>query len=122
MDKVTKWRDRTGVSYVRQVLFRNISYPTTAPKEHPVVKWIDENVSIAHYASIVEQASRAGMQKTRTVPYTGTEIYSYNKLASVCFSDYCIQESNKTDDIRSIIFHSDGHVYTSWDDPTTVLF
>jgi len=122
MDGATKWRDRTNVSYVRQVLFRNISYPSTAPKDHSVVKWIDDNVSQEHYKTLLEQVQRSTMKKTRIIPYTETEIYSYKKLASVCFSDYCIQEFNKTDDIRSIIFHSDGHIYTSWDDPTTVLF
>jgi len=122
MEEVIKRRDKQGVPFIRQVLFRNINYPSTAPAVHPTVKWIDENVNPAHYKSIVEQAKRAGMKKIRVVPHTGTEIYSYKKLTSVCFSDYCIQETNKTDDIRSVILQSDGHVYTSWDDPSSILF
>jgi len=122
MSEVIKRKDKNGLPFIRQVLFRNISYPSTAAKDHPTVKWIDNNVSQADYLSILEQAMRAEMKTIRTVPYTGTIIYSYRKLSSVCFSDYCLQESNKTEDIRSLIFHSDGHIYTSWDDPTSVLF
>jgi len=122
MKEVVKEKDKQGVPFIRQVLFRNINYPSTAPKDHPAVKWIDEFVTPSHYITLAEQAVRSGMKRIRVVPHTGTEIYSYEKLTSVCFSDYCIQETNRTEDIRSIIFQSDGHVYTSWDDPTSILF
>jgi len=122
MSEVIKRKDKSGVPFIRQVLFRNISYPSTAAKNHPTVKWIDNNVSQVDYLSILDQAMRANMKVIRTVSYTGIVIYSYNRLSSVCFSDYCLQETSKTEDIRSLIFHSDGHVYTSWDDPTSVLF
>ncbi len=121
MDRVVNRKDSNGIPFIRQVLFRNISYPSTAFKGYPAVKWIDANVSHADYITLVDQATRADMKKLRTIPHTGITIYSYQGV-SVCFSDYCIQESNMTEDIRSLIFHADGHLYTSWDDPASILF
>jgi len=124
-EAVTKHRDERGIPYVRQLLFRDINYPSTASKDSRVVQWIDENVNSAHYTSIVAQAVRAeatgDMRELRKIPHTGVTIYSYKNL-SICFSDYCIQEKNRTEDIRSLIFQSDGHLYTSWDDPASILF
>lgn len=121
MDRITKYKDKQDIPFVRQLLFRNINYPSTASKDLKAVQWIDENVDLADYAMIKEQALRANMKERRFIPHTGVIIYSYRKVA-ICFSDYCIQEKNRTDDIRSLIFHSDGHLYTSWDDPASILF
>jgi hypothetical protein len=125
MREATKYKDEKGLPLVRQVLFRNINYPSTADKNHPVVKWIDKHVKPKDYRTLITQAKRAidagDIRKLRVIPHTGTTIYSYMG-ASICFSDYCIQESNKTEDIRSLIFQSDGHLYTSWDDPASILF
>lgn len=125
MREATKRKDDNNVPLVRQVLFRNISHPSTADEEHSAVQWINRNVDPADYQRLVAQSERAlktgAMREIRTIPHTGTTIYSFMD-ASVCFSDYCIQESNKTEDIRSLIFQSDGHLYTSWDDPASILF
>jgi hypothetical protein len=50
------------------------------------------------------------------------ELYDLRGVA-VTASQYCIQESAKgTDEIRSLIFHQDGHLYTSWNSKASRLF
>ena len=110
-----------NVGNVNQVLFRNINYPTDADKNNPVVKWIDQNVIPDHYYRYVNQMLNMDLRQIRTIPQVGVTTYSYKGI-SVCFSDYCIQESNKVNDIRSLIFQDNGHLYTSWDDPASILF
>lgn len=114
-------RNITSVGNVSQVLFRNINYPSNADKNSPVVQWIDENVDPQHYNILAEQMLSLDLKKIRTIPQTGITTYSHKGM-SICFSDYCIQESNKLNDIRSLIFQDNGHLYTSWDDPASILF
>jgi hypothetical protein len=40
----------------------------------------------------------------------------------ILHSDYCIQESNNSEDVRSLIFNQDGHVYTSWNSQASIIF
>jgi hypothetical protein len=68
-----------------------------------------------------ERVDVLGQKPLRVLPETGIEVYDIMGM-SVCFSDYCIQQENRMEDIRSLIFHQDGHVYTSWDSPASILF
>ena len=114
--------ERINKSAVRQILFRNITIVHGASEETPTAKWITENTSIDDYHRMVGSFRfRLQGRVIRILPETGTEIYDVDGV-SVCFSDYCIQQTNKSDDIRSLIFHQDGHVYTSWDSPASILF
>ena len=107
---------------VRQVLFRNINYPTNSDPESDEVKWIDNYVSETGYDDFHKQMKMTGeLSILRTIPQTGVTTYNYKGI-SVCFSDYCVQESNKDEDIRSLIFQEDGHVYTSWNYRSSILF
>jgi molybdenum cofactor biosynthesis enzyme MoaA len=111
-----------SVGNVRQVLLRNINYPKNANINHPVVIWIDKNVNmIEGYQNLYNQMMKMKLDKIRTIPQTGLTTYDYNDI-SVCFSDYCIQESNEYENIRSLIIQDDGHVYTSWDKKASILF
>ena len=111
-----------SVRAVRQVLFRNINYPTTTTnKRHPAVKWIDENVDGGMYATMYEVMVDMKLPPIRTIPHVGVTTYDWNGV-SVCFSDYCLQETNQTTDIKSLIYHQDGHLYTSWDRQASILF
>jgi hypothetical protein len=56
----------------------------------------------------------------RKLPF-GATVYDYEGLGIASF-DYCLQESHKEDDLRSLIYNEDGHVYTSWDSKASVLF
>jgi len=114
-------RNINNVGNVNQVLFRNINYPSSADRNNPVTKWIDENVDPDHYYTYVDQMMHMNLKQIRTISQTGITTYSYKGI-SVCFSDYCIQEAHKTDNIRSLVFQDNGHLYTSWDDPTSGLF
>jgi hypothetical protein len=110
-----------SVRFVRQVLFRSINYPSTATPGTSPVRWIDKNVDAKMYRIMYEVMISQGFPAVRTIPHTGVTIYDWNGV-SVCFSDYCIQETNKTNDIRSLIYHQDGHLYTSWDSKASILF
>jgi len=58
--------------------------------------------------------------KIRSLPY-GAQVYDLDNL-SVTYFNYCVQDSNKNDDIRSLIFQEDGHLYTSWNSKASRLF
>jgi hypothetical protein len=86
--------------------------------------WIINNVSFELYDVLEQQfISRYGGPQSlvRILPH-GATVYDYKGKISVSFSNYCIQEANNTDDIRSLIFMEDGHVYTSWDKVSSFLF
>jgi len=114
---------------VRQVLFRNITYPRMgqwlSKAEPPEIRWIKSMTKPAAYWEMAHNFGQM-MEKTprlpfRILPETGVKVYDFMGT-SVCFSDYCIQQENRMEDIRSLIFHQDGHVYTSWDSPASLLF
>ena len=109
------------VENIHQVLFRKISYPTHADRENPYVKWIDKNVNPVQYDRLAKQMLVRDLRKLYVIPQTGVTTYSYKGM-SVCFSDYCIQECNQMDDVRSLIYQDNGHLYTNWDDPASVRF
>lgn len=106
---------------VKQVLFRNINYPSNANPNLPEVLWIERNVTQEGYISLYKQMIKKGLEKIRVIPQTGVVTYSYDDI-SVCFSDYCVQETNTNDNLRSLIFQEDGHVYTSWNHRSSILF
>jgi hypothetical protein len=41
---------------------------------------------------------------------------------AVTFFEYCVQDSNGEDDIRSLIYNQDGHLYTTWNSPASMIF
>ena len=51
----------------------------------------------------------------------GMSIYDCKGI-SVLFSDYCIQEQANDNDVRSIVFHEDGHLYTLWNSAASMRF
>ena len=79
-----------------------------------VVEWIDGHATGIQYNKLKNQLRNLleNLNPERTMPY-GLKIYDLEGLA-VTYSDYCIQESNYDDDIRSLVFLEDGHIYTSW--------
>jgi len=110
----------TREKLVDQILFRNITVPNNTSKEHSAAKWIVENVDEHHYSDLYHQLMDSHPHEIRTLP-DGTKVYDVSGV-SVTFSDYCIQDSNDSDDIRSLIFQEDGHVYTSWNSKASILF
>ena len=51
----------------------------------------------------------------------GASVYDVKGIG-VTVMDYCIQESSGEDDLRSLIYQTDGHLYTSWDKKGSILF
>lgn len=85
-------------------------------------KWIAQNVTGLYdklNAELKEACNTKG-HHLRTLPY-GSKVYDLDGLA-VSYSDYCIQDENNTEDIRSLIFQEDGHCYSSWNSKASILF
>lgn len=56
----------------------------------------------------------------RTLSF-GAEVYDIRGIGTTIM-EYCIQENHGEEDIRSLIYQSDGHLYTSWDKKGSILF
>ncbi|MBN2225272.1 MAG: hypothetical protein JW765_11385 [Deltaproteobacteria bacterium] len=110
---------QTGIS---QLTLRRIVTPEN-PKDMKTADWIADNVDDNDYRSLMEQArlyvSEQG-KLIRTLNH-GVEVYDCGGV-SFSYSDYCIQERNRGDNIRSLVFLEDGHLYTSWNSASSILF
>jgi len=113
---------------IHQLLIRNIMIPQivnyNTKRAAEAVKWIDDHVDPKIYKKLYidfEAMIDRKRDLIRVLPH-GAEVFNLQGI-DVSFSDYCVQESNNTKDIRSLIFLEDGHMYTSWDKvPASRLF
>jgi len=113
-----------------QMTLRKIMYPTTikncndlSKEQQKIINWIDNNASDEQYEALKVDAMIATQDRgilLRTLPY-GAKVYDIEGIA-VSYSDECIQETNNDNDIRSLIFMEDGHLYTSWNSKASRLF
>lgn len=107
---------------VDQLTLNNIVIPdnTRSTKQ---ASWITANVNPDQYQflqlGLLHQVEKNGM-KIRELAH-GPVVYDYFGL-SVTHNDYCVQNSNKENDIRSLIFMEDGHLYTSWNSKASKIF
>ena len=112
---------------VQQFLLRNITIPTGTLPSNSAAAWIRENVDKAFYASAVSKfltdAKLDGAPYIRKLRANsqGLTVWDYEGV-SVVTSDYCIQDSAIDDEIRSLIFQDDGHLYTAWNSLASILF
>lgn len=108
---------------VNQVTFRRIVAPEN-PKNDKTAKWIIENAPIEAYKDFIiklyDFMEKGNTTLIRTLN-SGMKVYDCEGLA-VLVSEYCIQEKNNGDDVRSLIFLEDGHLYTSWNSRASILF
>ena len=111
---------------IDQLLIRQIRIPDNiidTEKSKKTQQWIKDNTNETVYVRLWQEFMDIVDKKDliRILPH-GAEVYDIDGIA-VSFSDYCIQESNNTEDIRSLIYLEDGHLYTSWDKvPSSRLF
>lgn len=56
----------------------------------------------------------------RRLPY-GAIIKDFQGVSVTKF-EYCLQDSNGDDDIRSLVYNQDGHLYTTWSSPASLIF
>ena len=114
-------------SKVSQLSFRNVM----VPEQHVfteeclnVMDWIKSHNCARSYELIVSDFKKAindvGQGFIRDLPF-GAKIFDIDGIAVTMF-DECIQHANYSDDIRSLIYQEDGHLYTSWDSPASILF
>jgi len=117
---------------IKQVIIRNIMVPNflvTTEKAKDTKDWIERNTSVQRYNEWNSQMINTlsgnvfhaeDNHLIRKIPH-GAKSYRCKGI-SVMFSDYCVQEANNTEDVRSLIFLEDGHMYTSWDKEASILF
>ncbi len=106
-------------AHINQLSFRQITVPNNAVL-HDTADWIHKNVSQDQYHGLVKQVTDMKPRVIRKLPY-GATIYDIGGIAVTWF-DYCIQDDHGVDDIRSLIYLEDGHCYTAWDSPASILF
>ena len=107
---------------VDQLTLRKIIAPNYT-EETEQTEWIKENIDSLLYPRLIGELKTACIKNghhIRALPY-GAEIYDIQGIA-VSYSNYCIQDDNDTEDIRSLIFMENGHVYTSWNSEASKLF
>lgn len=108
--------------WVDQLSFRQITIPnhTVDSVDKEPVEWIRKNVSHDQYHGLIKQISNMAPRIIRQLPY-GATVYDVNGIAVTWF-DYCVQDQHGIDDIRSLIFMEDGHLYTAWNSRASILF
>jgi molybdenum cofactor biosynthesis enzyme MoaA len=110
---------------IRQLTFRLVTIPEiykTDERSQATIKWIEENTkrSQKEFFDSIDPFINDDNSLIRELPF-GPKVYSAMSVA-ITIMPYCIQENNNTQDIRSLIYHQDGHMYTSWDKPASILF
>ena len=128
------WKPPTGYDFladcnqlgIKQVTFRMLSIPLhelTTESSHKTVEWIEKHqINRGNLEMFLEPLHSYEKPENliRKLSF-GPSVYSMEGVA-VTTMPYCIQESNNTEDIRSLIYHQDGHMYTSWDKKASILF
>lgn len=109
---------------IRQLTFRQVTIPDISridERSDATIKWIEENTKKSQnkFTESIDSLITPD-SLIRELPF-GPRVYNIIGVA-VTVIPYCIQESNNTEDIRSLIYHQDGHMYTSWDKPASILF
>lgn len=108
---------------IHQMTLRNIVIPNYVNRENKQADWIKEHVDPEMYKQLrremITECERNGYL-LRNLEY-GSKVFDYKGIA-VSYSDYCIQDHNNGEDIRSLIFMEDGHVYTNWASDASILF
>jgi hypothetical protein len=107
---------------VDQLMLRQIVVPNYVKADSATAKWINENVDPEQYVRLFDEMKAACTLHGRFLRqlHFGPSVYAYRGV-SVSYSDYCIQDSNVGEDIRSLIFLEDGHLYTSWNSTASAI-
>jgi hypothetical protein len=110
-----------------QVTFRKLSVPRQvrpcSPEGAKAAAYIAVDVSKMYESQLVEmiEESLSNEGELIRILRNGFKVYEYRGLA-ILYSDYCIQDMDHEDDIRSLIYMEDGHLYTNWNSPASMLF
>lgn len=110
---------------IKQLTFRKVTAPEVViatGESHKVREWIKNNNQTRVGDFMMDNISKNIPKDkfVRKLPF-GMSVYDLQGIG-VTVINYCIQESSNGDDLRSLIYHQDGHMYTSWDKPGSILF
>lgn len=105
---------------VHQISFRSVTTPSFSEVVKTAVgkktyNWIRDNVSNAKTYNFLKEYKlylEDNGRKIRQLPY-GAALYNVGNISTTYF-EYCIQDGNSEQDIRSLIFYEDGHLATTW--------
>ncbi len=105
-------------NYVNQISFREITIPVNYVSTASSLKtkeWVEKNVSANSFIRFMRTFNNLIKSKGIFVQKLafGASIYMVEGVSFTYF-DYCIQDSNDGDDIRSFIYWDDGHMSTTW--------
>jgi len=106
---------------VRQVTFRQLTVPNDrlrTDESDEAAAYIKNNTKNNLFEILNEFLSNHKVIRKLNF---GPSIYDVDGLA-VSSMDYCIQDSHSDENIRSLIYHSDGHMYTSWNSLASILW
>jgi len=117
-EKILGWCKELGI---RQLLIRRITTPEGAEGSDQA-KWIAKHTG-TEYDRLVDEASVALQNRGRLLRNLthGAQVWGIDGISYVC-SDWCLQETNDGNNVRSLIFREDGHLYTSWNDLGSIVF
>ena len=119
-----EWVKICALYKIRGLTFREVTIPTECTLEGEETKqWIQTNIAtnsqIAEWKHHFDSSFDLG-PILRRLPY-GAIIRDFDGVSVTKF-EYCIQDSSGEDDIRSLIYNQDGHLYTSWNSPASMIF
>jgi hypothetical protein len=121
LDTLMQLMGRASQLTFRQVTIPNHGVVDTIQSE-TTQDWIRRHVTdkAYKYTEDIKYEIIEGGRKIRWLPY-GTMVYGYGGKAVTCF-DYCVQDGAGENNIRSLIFQEDGHLYTAWNSTASILF
>ena len=126
MEKSFEWWISTAqILGVRQLSFRKVTIPCNyviTPEAEKTASWIRANIDPDQVVNWVDNYQKVlcDYVVVRRLSY-GARVRDVGGVA-VTFFEYCVQDSNGEDDIRSLIYNQDGHLYTTWNSPASMIF
>lgn len=113
---------------VDQLSLRNPTIPSNTVdtnESNETVEWIIKNTKKDNYTALIESFKYLSETTDLVVPLRklefGATIYDVGGISFTYF-DYCVQDQSHDDDIRSLIYMGDGHLYTSWSYSSSKIF
>ncbi len=116
------WINQCNKYGISQLTFRRVTVPELNVSK-TTSNWIAKNAPDHIYNDLSELVRRQVKQEGRLIRSlkNGVQIWDIDDVA-VATSDYCIQERDEGDNLRSLVYQEDGHLYTGWGSKASILF
>ena len=121
------WVEKCCANGIRGLSFREVTIPNdcvdtsialeTANTIRKIIEGNKDSIKKWIENFVVSTASRPILRK---LPY-GAVIKDFGGVSVTKF-DYCLQDSSGDEDIRSLVYNQDGHLYTSWSSSASIIF